>query len=473
VLRALKCHRVRSAKENKLQRGLLDPIKIDQRTEADLVANERTIQKKSVLGFIASFFCEPDWPINLAVFRIVLFSTVLCSEDFYDSIWFASIGSELRVPPQTPLGILGLMPISASLDETASALLLVACIGAIIGFKTRICALLVVMLGFYVMGIPNCFHKVNHTSHHLIWFAIVLAFSRCADTLSVDAMIRSKRKENSQTNENSSTTLPAIPSMVYGLPLRITWVLIGLLYFFPGFWKVKTSGLAWAFSDNLANIVHKKILDSDQGWMPLFRIDRYPDLYHLAGLGTLIFELSFIALIFFPVGRIFLVLVGQLFHSLIMASLGITFFCLQTCYVALVDWHAVGQGLKKLAKGFSRARHDVKPQENLARQQNDESTSQWLKLSSPIVPLSIAGILLIYSTCAFGICKKTDGWPFACYPLLTVWHQTGAFSILSKHMMQTESASAFKIRTHDLRSGGMRCAISSVVGGTKKRNNDV
>ena len=37
----------------------------------------------------------------------------------------------------------------------------------------------------------------------------------------------------------------------YGLPVRVIWLLFGVLYFFPGFWKYWRSGLDWAFTDNM------------------------------------------------------------------------------------------------------------------------------------------------------------------------------------------------------------------------------
>ncbi|MGH9549960.1 MAG: hypothetical protein ACRD3W_11325, partial [Terriglobales bacterium] len=248
----------------------------------------------------------------------------------------------LFLAPRSPGDFVAHLPITLQLDQIASAIMTLACIGGVIGFRTRTCAFLVFLLGIYVLGIPQCYGKVNHCTQHLIWFAGVLALSRCADVLSIDALIKSRREA-----DRGITRTPA-PSMIYGLPLRLIWLMMGTIYFFPGFWKLKTSGIAWAFSDNLVHYMYQSWVFAVGGWQPFFRIDRYPALCQSAAFGTLIFELSFVALIFSPLGRIVLVVLGQLFHTMTQLFMHIAFFELQACYVALVNWNAILHSFGKL-----------------------------------------------------------------------------------------------------------------------------
>src|SRR3989442_9968884 len=93
-------------------------------------------------------------------------------------------------------------------------------------------------------------------------------------------------------------TEPPVSSIAYALPLRFVWLLMGVIYFSAGFWKIWTGGYQWAWSDNPRNIMYNKWMELS-GWVPVFRVDHYPMLYKVSGVCTLVFELSFILLIFF------------------------------------------------------------------------------------------------------------------------------------------------------------------------------
>ena len=78
---------------------------------------------------------------------------------------------------------------------------------------------------------------------------------------------------------------------------------MGVIYFFPGFWKFFESGFDWAFSDNLPNTMHQKWAELGD-WRPLLRIDHYPLVYQIMGVGTLVFEMGFVFLILFRRTRV-------------------------------------------------------------------------------------------------------------------------------------------------------------------------
>jgi len=124
-------------------------------------------------------------------------------------------------------------------------------------------------------------------------------------------------------------------------------VLLGLVYFFPGFWKVWTTGFAWVSADNLRYQMFVKWREFD-GWTPPLRIDGMPLLLVLSAFGTVTFELSFIALVLSSRLRALAALGGLLFHNFCALLLGIPFWSLQISYTALVDWGRV-------LPGFGRA----------------------------------------------------------------------------------------------------------------------
>lgn len=300
-------------------------------TQLLVLASQRRHQ---TLSGIQRFFTAATHPINLAVFRIVFFWSLFNSVNAAEIIWFSQLPPELKFPP-TGLGwLLSYLPINQTLAGIFTTLLRVFSLTAMAGLFTRTSAVLTVILGVYALGIPQFFGKVNHY-HHLLWFAAILAASRCGDVFSCDAVWKAWRRADRGIIE------PPAASQAYALPLRFVWLLIGVIYFFPGFWKVCLSGFDWAFSENFKFQLYNKWSELD-GWMPFFRLDQYPFLYKLSALGAIIFELSFIFLIFLPKLRLLAAFGGILFHSTINTFMRInSFWTLQVSYAAFFDWHAI------------------------------------------------------------------------------------------------------------------------------------
>lgn len=289
-------------------------------------------KRRYLLKTIREFFAGTTHPINLAIFRIVLFGLIF---EFSISriVWFSQLPKEILFPPIGSEWLISLIPINATVAQATSWLLKFCSFTAMIGLFTRTSAWLTVILGVYVLGIPQFYGKVDHY-HHILWFAAILAASRCADVLSLDAVFMSwKRADRGQVE-------PPSLSRVYALPLRFVWLLLGIIYFFPGFWKLWHSGFDWAFSDNLKYQLYTKWLELD-GWMPLFRLDRYPVLYKLSALGSILFELTFILLIIWPATRYIAAVGGLILHNMIGLIMNIGFLSLQKCYVAFFDWNAI------------------------------------------------------------------------------------------------------------------------------------
>ncbi len=288
---------------------------------------------RQALARMRDFFGVPTHPINLAVFRVILFGTILLSFGVSEIAWFSQIPAELR---DSPLGFEWLsnhLPINVTWATISSRLFLLSCFTAMIGFFTRTSAWFTVILGYYVLGIPQLFGKVSH-DHFLLWFAAILAVSRCGDVVSIDAVVSAWKRAD------RGVITPPAPSRIYAVPLRFVWLLIGIIYFFPGFWKWWTPGLDWALSDNLKFHLYSKWSEFG-GWTPFFSLDQYPFMYKLGGMATMIFELSFLFLILFPGLRMLAVLGGLAFHNLSWAFMGIRFLGLQLCYVAFINWNAL------------------------------------------------------------------------------------------------------------------------------------
>ena len=153
----------------------------------------------------------------------------------------------------------------------------------------------------------------------------IFASSACADVLSIDSVFKGIRRA-----DQGYKLVPIENSVKYALPLRFIWFLMGIIYFFPGLWKLLKSQWHWAFSDNVKHQMYAKWFELS-GWTPAFRIDHYPWLYKMAGLGTMIFELAFFVLILVPLLRWTAVVGGLMFHNMTSMFMRISFIPLQIC----------------------------------------------------------------------------------------------------------------------------------------------
>ena len=290
-------------------------------------------KRAQVKDTVNKFFTESTHPLNLAVFRIVIFITLIQLINVPKIVWFSQMPEQLLSLPGNLGWLFNYLPINANVALVTSVLMLVFCFTGAIGLFSRTSALLATILGFYVLGLPQLWGKVSHYNH-LLWFLAILAVSRCGDFLSVDAIVSAwKRADRSTVNPPSS-------SKIYALPLRFVWLLMGVMYFFPGFWKLWRSGYQWAWSDNLIFHMYKKWFELD-GWTPIFRIDHYPLLNKTSGLWTIVWEISFIFLILLPKWRFFAVFMGLFFHNMTQLFMRISFWRLQVCYVAFFDWYGI------------------------------------------------------------------------------------------------------------------------------------
>ena len=286
-------------------------------------------------------------PLNLAVLRIVVFTQI------YAVCWFdqipviASLPDGLQYPPET--GIPGIGPLRALAawplhplgpDEVHAALtaLAVVSVTGAIGLFSRLSAGLAAALLLVGWGAVQFYGKVGH-HHHLFWFAALLALAPSGDALSVDALVRAWRRGR------SGRTAPPGPSRRYGAPIAAVMLLMGVAYFFPGVWKFSRSGFDWAFSDSPRYTMYQKWRMS--GAEALTVIDRFDPLLRAGALATIVFELSFVFLIFGRVTRYLAAAAGFTFHNLNQALMNMGFESLERCYVVFVDW----DGLLRWAGG--------------------------------------------------------------------------------------------------------------------------
>jgi hypothetical protein len=347
---------------------------------------------------IKKFFSETTTPVNLAVFRIVLFAALLGYLDVSQVVLFSRFPADLRVAPIGIGWLIDILPMSPAWAGAASYLFVLVCVSGFLGFFSRTSATLALVLGFYVLGIPQFFGKIDHY-HHLLWFMAILATSPCGDALSIDALVASRKKKNSKATE---------PSIAYALPLKFVMLLIGSIYFFAGLWKFVIGGIGWATSDNMKYILHAQWFRLD--WMPAFRIDQYPLLYKAAGIGVIVFELAFIFLLFFPRLRRFAAFGGLLFHLSVYFFAHINFWTLALCYVVFIDFEPLYRRFVKVKPSVSGA---IPATRILGIEYSSQMPARLRQRKSNGIFMIGSSLLAINILCGITL---IDSWPFAVYP---------------------------------------------------------
>ena len=288
--------------------------------------------RRRVLQILETFFTAAAHPMNLAIFRMAVFGALFKEVHLAGIVSFSRMPSGLQFAPWGMSMLLPHLPIDAIWARIAAVLLLVFATTGFIGFFSRTSALACALLGFYALGIPDFYGKVDH-NHHLIWFAVILAVSPCGDFFALDAVAAARKRAD------QGITDPPPPSQLYAFPLRFVMLLIGAIYFFPGFWKLWQSGFDWFLTDGLRHQLYLFWTWSYDGlWLPTFRIDQHVLVCRIAAAATILFELSFIFLMFHRKLRVFAALEGLVFHTSTNWFMKISFLSLRVCYVALLDW---------------------------------------------------------------------------------------------------------------------------------------
>lgn len=281
---------------------------------------------------------RPAAATDLAVLRIGVFGLALVLPRVPEAVRLSGFPAEVRVPPAVTPWLLDVVPTSPTTVRPLAVVFLVACALACVGWWTRPAMIVAAVVGVYLLGIPQFHGKVTHY-HHLWWAMAVLAASPAGHAVSFDAVRRGWRDPDGVRSRD-------LHGVRYGAPLRLLWLLLGLVYLFPGVWKFASAGWDWALSDNLRFVLYEHW--SRLGQAPAFPIDRTL-FVEAAGLGTLAFELGFVVFVLHGTTRPWLAGTGLVFHNVNGWLLGLRFATLQVLYLSFVPWH-------RLATAFGRRR---------------------------------------------------------------------------------------------------------------------
>lgn len=280
---------------------------------------------------VRRFLMAPSSALNLGVLRFIVFGmqlSLLLREPIRE---FAGWERENFVWPFVSGPIFSKLPISVEIVDMLMPIAIVATLMAMFGMLTRTSAWVALILGVYLLGIPQCSGKVNHTMHHVILIGLLMACSRCGDAFSLDSIWHAIRRADHGRVRRLRR------SVRYGLPIRLALMILATCYFFPGFWKIASNGTAWAFSDNLDNQMLQKWFESET-FTPILPLYKLPLFTTMGALTTLVFELLFPIAILYRPTRVIWGSLGILFHNMTLLLMNISFYTMQGMYAAFVDW---------------------------------------------------------------------------------------------------------------------------------------
>lgn len=339
----------------------------------------------------------PSWlrvddPTALSLLRIVVAAIVGTSPEVLGSMAHDAALTPLRTPPEGLGWVSAHLPTSHALVDAARVVAGIAATAGVVGLYSRTAFAVLGVSSFYLFALSELVGSVRHNMH-LLWFTALLAVSPCGVRLSFDAR---KRLEHARVEDVTAA-------------VWIARSLLAIVYFFPGYFKLRESGLAWALGDNLRNQMYFKWYQN--AWLPAYRIDLHPALLHAGALGVLVLELGFPLLILSGRGRHVAALGGLGFHLFADAFMRLGFSSLWWCYVVLVDWRPIMAWLHDepslQTEGAGAARvaavaHVV------------ESRGAAPRLG--ILPIVVVGAVLVAGNLVQGFRGATQAWPFACYP---------------------------------------------------------
>ncbi len=190
------------------------------------------------------FWFAPATPSNLGFLRALFFGGILflyvvalrvdytAWSGVSDAFWFPIHLFRVFPVGVFPEGVLGVLTAVWFISMTFAA----------VGLWTRWATWIALISGAYLLALPHNFGKIHHADAILAITLGTMAWSRCGDGWSMDALIRRWRNPGAGSVE---------PSGEYTWPVRLTWTLSCFLFFGAGVSKLRHSGLPWIFSENM------------------------------------------------------------------------------------------------------------------------------------------------------------------------------------------------------------------------------
>lgn len=280
------------------------------------------------------YWFAPESPFDLAIARVVFYGLLFLR---YLPTDYAALGAPELAAYWQPVFALVLLPVPLFSTDTLVVLQVIwkaSLLLAALGLLTRIATLVAFVLGFYLIGVAQSFGTLTHVDAALVFILGFMAASRCNHVLSVDAAL--------------FRWPPPAPTGEYRWPIRAAWAMLALMFFLAGASKLRFSGLAWAFSENLSILLLQNQYYVAE-YPPLTTwgvlIAPHVSLTQFMAAVTLVGELALPIALFSARARLVLVPLAASYLVAFRVLLGPEFGPLLICFVFWVPWAALARSL--------------------------------------------------------------------------------------------------------------------------------
>ena len=256
-------------------------------------------------------------------------------------LWFLSHlrFSELSLAPSStwrPTLLFGrLSPLPAMGYPAMEILLVIALVLLLVGYKTRIANLIVLIMGFGLAVFRTGFLVEERTVVLTVFYVpLFMLMSNWGATYSIDALLRQK--------QGRSTPDPQVSSWQYIWPARGLMVIVSLLFLSSAI--VKFNRLDWLIEPRFVGdfLLSKGIKSHLSNGFPISPIGpwlgRTNALVIPAQYGVLLFETAFVLVLFNRAAQAVILRLAPIFHSFNALLLGIPFTSILSVYAAFPDW---------------------------------------------------------------------------------------------------------------------------------------
>jgi len=226
---------------------------------------------------------------------------------------------------------------------------------ALLGAGTRITVLLFAVGNLLIQAYLYSFGDFHHPDALLIISLLILAFSPCGQTLSVDDL-RNRLKHNIQRREFVSFNLLAEKSKFAKWPLLLIQWLFSLIYLSAGLSKLESGG-SWMNGYTLQYYLVRDGLrwGSDLGvWL-----GQHHGLAIASSWFAVLFEITFCFVLLVPRLALIYVPLGIALHAGIYLAQRAPFFQFIALYVVFVPWAAVLRRLVQRQQPAQRQKPEI------------------------------------------------------------------------------------------------------------------
>lgn len=278
-----------------------------------------------------SYWFTPEAAEQLALVRVASYGLLFAIYLPLDGRGWTQV-SPVFWMPISAFHILSGPPRNAALIGVLQILWKTSLLTSAIGFVSRFSMATAAALGFFLLGLPNCFGKIHHLDGFPVLLLTILALSRCADALSVDRALRSNREKRSNREVRTAV------SSQYRWPVRLAQTLFLLVFFAAGCAKLRNSGLAWMTATNMRSIWLGELFTHTPPTTLGSFLARSPWLCRFAAVATVVIELSALPALFVRRLRV-LTLLGLFgLQVLIALMLGVYFTPHLVGYALFLPW---------------------------------------------------------------------------------------------------------------------------------------